>query len=282
MSRVSFPWLAVLALGLGLVLPRIGTAQAPPDARTRSDTVALSPSGQVEIDNHTGSISVTTWDRPQVGYVVSLAPEEEDSVDASDFAVQHDKDEVSFGHEDTWTLNIPGVLRISPGGTSEPIGKYRVVMPATAALEIDDYGSTIEVSGVKGAVDINTHHGTVSVEETQGELDLATFSSAATATGLRNKTELGTHSGQITAVFEEFSEASSADMFSGDLRVYLPSDTGFVLETDADSSRVTIDDAFSLTSRDDERWVFNGGGTALSVETFSGSVELRPLDAYAP
>jgi hypothetical protein len=282
MSLALRSLIAALIVGLSLGAVHLTQAQSPPGAKTRSDTVDLSSTGKVEIDNQTGSITVTTWDRPQVSYEVALAPSEGDSVLTTDFDIDHSDEGLSFGHDDSWSIQIPGLLTISPDGGSEPIGHYRIVMPKTASLEIDDFGSTIEVSGVEGPTNIDTHDGTVRVRGAAGKLDLGTYSGAVTAMGLREGADLESYSGRVTAVFEEFSASSSADTYSGPLRFFLPYDAGFTLVTEADSSQVTIDEAFGSPSREEERWRFNGGGPDLSVETFSGTVELRPLDAYTP
>jgi len=278
-----------MIVGGGLAASQQVAAQAspadssvPPGAKTRSDTVDLAPTGNVEIDNRTGSIRVTTWARSQVGYKATLAPSAEDSVVTTTFDIDHSAEALSFGHEHSWSIRIPGLLTISPDGTSEPVGSFWIVMPETAHLEIDDYESTVEVSGVQGNVNIDTYSGTVTAEEVGGNVRIETHSGAAQASGLRGRTEFETHSGRVTAAFEEFPEPSSAETHSGALRFYLPADTGFELETDADSSEVAIDEAFGRPSRDDDRWAFNGGGPDLSVETFSGPVEVRPLDAYLP
>jgi hypothetical protein len=241
--------------------------------------VDLSPSGAVEIDNRTGRINVTTWSRSQVGYRAILSPSAEDSVVATDLDIDHSGEEISFDHDHSWSLRIPGLLTISPDGTSEPVGHFWVVMPETARLEIDDYASTTEVSGVQGNVRIDTHSGTATAE-VGGNLRLETFSSPATASGLRGRTELETHSGRLTAAFEEFAGPSSAETHSGDLRFYLPADTRLTVTTDADSSLLVVDEAFGTPSRDGDQWAVNGGGPELSVETHSGTVELRPLTAF--
>jgi hypothetical protein len=282
MSLALRSLIAALVVGLGLGMSQPTQAQSVLGAQTWSDTVDFSPTDRVEIHNQTGSITVTTWDRPQVGYEVTLAPSESDSVLATDFAIDHSDEELSFGRDGSWSIRIPGLLTISPDAGGDPIGHYRIVMPKTASLDIDDFGSTIEVSDVEANVEVDTHEGSVTVRGVEGTLELETFSSTATASGLRGSAELETHSGRITAAFEEFAAASSAETHSGSLRFFLPTNTGFVLATDADSSQFTIDEAFGPPSKDDERWSFNGGGPDLSVEAFSGTVELRPLDAYAP
>ncbi|MEF8816286.1 MAG: DUF4097 family beta strand repeat-containing protein [Salinibacter sp.] len=268
------------SLGGTQAVPAQPASSLPPGSKTESDTVDLSPTGTVEIDNQKGSITVTTWTRPEIGYRAALSPSAEDSVVATDLDVDHSGEELSFDHDHSWSLRIPGLLTISPDGTSEPIGHFWVVMPETAGLEIDDHASTIEVSGVQGNVNIDTHSGTATVEAIGGNLRLETFSSSATASGLQGRTEIETRSGGITAVFEEFAGPSSAETHSGDLRFYLPADTGLTVATDADTSQFVIDEAFGTPSRDDDRWTLNGGGADLSLETFSGTIELRPLSAY--
>lgn len=55
-------------------------AQTP--ARTVSNAVPLDAEGEVAVNNHEGSITVTTWDRDRVRYEAEIMPtdEEEDEV----------------------------------------------------------------------------------------------------------------------------------------------------------------------------------------------------------
>jgi hypothetical protein len=68
---------AVLLVASG-VLGLMGTpvlhAQSPPATKMVSDTVALPSSGTVKVDNYRGSITITTWDRAEVGYRVRIEP----------------------------------------------------------------------------------------------------------------------------------------------------------------------------------------------------------------
>jgi hypothetical protein len=260
--------------------PASPESPTPPGAKTRIDTVDLSSTGNVEIDNQTGSITVTTWDRPQVGYEVALAPSESDSILATDFDIDHSDEELSFGPDGSWSIQIPGLLTISPDGGSDPIGHYRIAMPKTASLEIDDFGSMIEVSNVEANVDVQTHEGSVTVRGVEGNLDLETFSSTATATGIRGGADLETHSGGITAAFEEFSAESSAETHSGTVRLFLPAEAGFELQLDLDEEDLTVDEAFGTpTSSDDDHRAYNGGGPPFELDSVSGPVEVRPREA---
>lgn len=280
MPRTLVSAIALTVVGCCLSSVPLARAQSPPGATTRTDTVAIDSTGHVAISNQKGSITVTTWERSAVGYTATLTPSEGDSVLTRDFDIEHSMSEVSLGQEDSWSIQIFGLITISPDGTTAPIGHFQIVMPKTASLEIDGSASRIEVSGVEGDVEIDAVQDTVTIKGGKGKLDLDTVSGPATATGLQGNAELESVSGGLTAAFEKLETASSVETVSGPLRLYLPPDTGFVLETNADSSQIAIGEAFGPPSREDDRWIFNGGGPNLSVETTSGRIELRALEAY--
>jgi hypothetical protein len=282
MSCVLRSLTAALIIGIGLSAMPPASAQPSPGSKTRSDTVDFSPTGTVEIYNHTGSITVATWDRAQVGYEMTLAPSDSDSVVAVPPAVHRSDRELSFGHDSGWSLNIPGLLTISTGGPDEPVGHFRIVMPETAALEVGDHASTIEVSDVQGAVDLDTHQGTARVHDVDGPLTVDTHAGSAEATGLRKGATLDTHEGRITASFDDVTAPISVDTHSGTVRLFLPPDAGFELQLDLDEEDLTVDEAFGTpTSSGDEHRAFNGSGPPIELDSFSGTVEVRPLKAKA-
>lgn len=275
-------WTGVLSLLSAVLVPVTAVGQSAPAAKTLSDTLALNRTGTVEIKNKTGSITVTTWDRALVGYKVTLVPPEEDSMVVSTPDVDHSEEEISLGHEDSWTLRIPGLLTISPSGTDDPIAHYHVTMPRTADLEVDDHQSTINVSNLNAELDIATFQGEVSVNSVTGTLDVSTHSGTITANAIRGGGTLDTHSGSIAVSFEELSTSTSAETHSGTIRFFLPSDAGFELRTDLASAELLVDEAFGPPSEKEERRRFNGGGPELFIDAFSGQVEIRPLGARSP
>jgi hypothetical protein len=152
-------------------------------------------------------------------------------------------------------------------------------MPKTAALEIDDFNSTIEVSGVEGDIDIDTHKGEAIVDSVWGTPELDTHTGTLEAAILRGGVTLDTHEGEASVAFREFSASSEVETHDGTVRLFLPPDAGFMLQTDAASTEVTIDESSGPPSTNEERQRFNGGGPELLLDTFSGTIELRPLDA---
>lgn len=270
-----------LVLGLGLPSGAEGQPSSPSPPDTLQDTVNLAQDGTVEItDTHTGRITVSTWNRERVAYEVAPIAGDEDSVRVSNVRVNHSEQRFTLDHEGgSWSINIPGLLRISPGGENAMENRYRVTMPKTAALEIDDFASTIEVTDVQADVQIDSHQGDVSVDSVDGLLEVETHEGTIDATALRGGIRVDTHEGTASVSFDQFSEASSAEMHAGRLRFFLPADAGFTLETDFASAELTIDEAFGPPATKDKRQLFNGGGPTLSLNAFSGTIELRPLAA---
>lgn len=279
MLRSVVLWRAVLGIILGFGIPIIAVGQ-PSSPDIIQDTVRLAQEGTVEIsDTHTGTIRVTTWDRAQVAYEITPASGE-DSGMVSNVSVSHTDQEFSIDQDGaSWTLHIPGLLRISPGGGEDLAVRYRVTMPRTATLEIDDFASTIEVSDVEANVELDTHQGEVIIDSVDGMLDLDTHAGSITATGIRGGVSLDTHAGKASVSFEDFSAPSTAETHSGTLHFFLPAEAGFTLQTDLVSADLTIDEAFGTPSTDDEHRAFNDGGPTLTLDAFSGTVTVRPVGA---
>lgn len=277
MSRASLCWVLALGFVLGLGGPQSAGAQSSPSSDVRRDTVALDRDGAVELTNDEGRITVDTWDRARVAYEVRPASDTSEPQPAPPLDIDHSQRQLSISSDnDSWSIKIPGLLTISPGGSDTSAWTYRVTMPETATLEIDDHASTIDVSGVNADAEIDTHAGEASVDAVEGHLTLDTYAGTATATAVQGGVTLDTHAGNISVSFRQFSDSSSAETHSGTLRFFLPADAGFELRTDLGSADMTIDSTFGTPSTKEERQVFNGGGPELFIDAFSGTVELRP------
>lgn len=257
MIRFAALWGTVVGLLLGGSVPVGATGQpsspSPPSPGPLRDTVRLAPDGTVEIsDTRDGTIAVTTWDRAQVSYEVipgdtAEAPpgsEGAPSSLASALSIRQTEQKFSIDQDgSSWSIHIPGLLRISPGGADDLTAHYRVTMPETASLKIDDFASHITVTGMRGGLTLDTHSGEASVS------------------------------------FDSFSAPSTVEMLSGRLHIYLPADAGFALQTDLPDADLTVDDAFGASATDDGHRTFNGGGPLLTLDVVTGTAALRPLKA---
>ncbi|MCS3663015.1 DUF4097 family beta strand repeat-containing protein [Salinibacter ruber] len=280
MSDPTALWNAAIGLVLSLGIATGAAGQpAPPD--TVEDTVRLAPEGAVDLsDTHEGTITVTTWERDRLAY--RIAPvSAKDSMVASNAIVRRTDQGFMIDQDGaSWSLRIPGLLRISPSAGGNLAAHYHVTMPETATLEIEDYTSTINVSGVEGDVEIDTHAGTVTVDSVDGMLDLGAHSGRITATGIRGGIALDVFSGDASVAFETLSAPSTAETHSGTLRFFLPAEAGFTLQTDLDSTGFVVDEAFGSPSTNDEGRAFNGGGPTLALDAPPGAVTVRPLEAH--
>lgn len=282
MFRSGLLWGLALSL-LGLLCARTTLAQSSPDSTIRRDTVALDRDGEVEIsDTHSGRITVTTWDRAMVAYEAILAPEDTtEAPPVSNLQIDHSDQRFALDHDgSSWSISIPGLLRISTSGERNLRGHYHITMPEAAALEIDDYSSTIEISGLKADVEVETHAGKTVIDSVQSTPVLDTHAGSVKATALRGGVVLDTHGGEASIAFDEFSASSEVETLNGTVRLFLPPDAGFELRLDLDDEHLTVDEAFGTpTSSDDERRIYNGGGPPLKLDSSSGTVEVRPLEA---
>ncbi|PSQ71510.1 MAG: hypothetical protein BRD31_02670, partial [Bacteroidetes bacterium QH_2_64_26] len=176
-------------------------AQAP--ARTVSDTAPLDAEGEVTVDNHEGSITVTTWDRDRVRYEAEIMPTDEDpdaekvsirartSDDQFQLATDHDEgddESVVFGFDEDgfrW------------GGIDIPAVHYTITVPGTSALKIDDHESTIDVTGLAGPLHIDTHEGRISVAEQQAEVVIDSHESPISIADQTGDVRIDTHEGRM-------------------------------------------------------------------------------------
>lgn len=261
-SFSDLPGIALMTAGLLLGLIATGPAQGQPAPKTVSDTVALNPSGTVEIDTYKGSVTVTTWDRSAVGYeVVIKPPYEGDDMPFTHLDVRHSEAELALDADFPWRLQLFGAITISPGGTERAPFHYTVSVPESTRLEIDDYASTIQVSDLRGDLVVDTYSGSLEASALAGGLALDMYD------------------GPVQISFSDLTAPVSLDTYSGPVDLTLPNGAGFDLETDLHSAdQLTVDGPLSLpepTEDGNYDGPVNGGGPGLSIESHSSTITLR-------
>lgn len=300
-------FLLLFSLSLLALLP----ARAQ-EARTVSDTVPLAAGGSVTIDNHEGSITVTTWDRDEVRY--------EARIEAERGASHPERTTVVVDRSDRH-LDLRTEYEKSGGGffgwnnqNIMPV-HYTVTMPRTARLVIDDHESDIEVTGLGAELDIDTHEGPITVADQQGALRIDAHESAIAVTGqqgglvidthesrmrlrdVAGRVEIDTHDGEVTAEnlsgsFEMNTHDGRADLtfaaledvridsHDGTFTLTLPPAAGFDLDTDFNSD-ADLEASFDLSALrlgDDDanyRGAVNGGGPRIRLSSHDGRFRLR-------
>lgn len=283
------------------VLLLVGTIAAPSthaQAQRTSETVSLDPNGSVSIDNHEGSITVTTWDRGNVQYDARIdAPEGSEQLENTEIRVDHSERalhlETTFGEdeESDW---------FSRNGDVPPV-HYTIQMPRTARLTIDDHESEIDVTGLQAELRIDTHEGPIRIADQQGDvtidshesrmdvqrvtgrLTIDTHDGEITVENLRGGFDLDTHDGSADVSFAALTDDVGIDTHDGRVTLALAPDAGFDLTTDFDDD-ADLDADFDLSSiriadeNDDEvnyRGTVNGGGPRIHLSAHDGRFTLR-------
>ncbi len=252
-----------------LALLAVAAAAQASDVKEVHKTIALNRDGSLRIKTFKGSIAITTWDRPEVNVDARIEPDgdDRDSLEKVQWTevrvsgggrwaeIQSDYDEIKrHGH---------GFLGIFDGDDGPlPFVRYTIQMPATAALEVEDFKSETHLSDLKADLKLHTYKGTARVANLDGAARVETYK------------------GDVRVEFARFSHASRFNTYKGEIGVRLPKDSRFDL--DADSGRHgAIDSDFAVVTRAG-RWhsgraegAVNGGGPELRLTTYKGTLRIR-------
>jgi len=254
-----------------LFLLGAAAAQAS-DVKEVHRTLALEKNGRLRVKTYKGSITITTWDRPEVKIDARVEPDGDDrysrekvqwtevriSGGGGSVEVRSDYDEVKH-HEHLF-------LGLFEGGTgSLPFVRYTIQMPATALLDIDDYKSETRVSDLKANLRMQTYKGTARVENLDGAARVETYK------------------GDVRVEFARFSRASRFETHKGEIDVRVPKDSRFALDAEA-SHGGDVDSDFGTATR--ARYsrhsreartsgAINGGGPELRLDTYNGTLRIR-------
>ena len=221
-------------------------------------TVPLGSGGRLSINTHKGSIHITGWDRHEVeikarieedpGWMSMRVDDVEIRVDASSTDIRVKTD---YRRNRGW-FSIEGPM---------PSVHYTIRMPRDAALTVKDHRSDSDVTGVEGEVEFETYRGT------------------ARLNGLRGGLQLTTYRGEVRATFASFSKRTQVDTYRGHVDLILPRGSAFSLDGDI-GRHGNLDCDFPRTVRTSSRqrdWqsTVNGGGPALKVKSYRGTIRLR-------
>ncbi len=246
-----------------------GAALQAADVKEVHRTIPLDRDGRVSVNTYKGSVTVTTWDKPEVSVDARIEPDGYDREDrekvqwtevrisggGGSVEIKSDYDRVRH-HE----RGFLGLFDFESG--SLPFVRYTIQMPAGARLEIEDHKSEIRVSNLKADLKLNTYKGTVKVE------------------GLDGGARVETYKGDVRVEFARYSRASRFETHKGEIEVRLPKDTRFDLDADA-GRHGDIESDFAMATRASRfrgartTGAVNGGGPELRMTTYKGTLRVR-------
>jgi DUF4097 and DUF4098 domain-containing protein YvlB len=287
MKRSALILMTILALPAGLA------AQTPVDARRPA-----APDGIVEIENPSGSIRVVGWDKAEVWVQGTLAPDAEldfgGSEKRTDIEVEVEDHpgapsdievhvpagshvEVEGFHADIEVRGVTGTVEAETlnGGIIQSGGAREVTLASV-------HGS-VEVAGASGLIQVEVVNGTVTIRESSGGLEASTVNGElVVAGGPFEKAALESVAGDVR--FEADLGAQGrldVETVSGTAEIFVASNikadfsiSTFSGEIENELGVGTVEQQEYLPAKE-LSFSTGSGGARITVETLSGSVNIR-------
>jgi putative adhesin len=237
-------------------------------------TVDLDARGAVSIETFKGSVEVETWDQARAEIFARIEPDTSCGDDAyqaervrlTEIAVASGGSKLKIRSDYDRLQDLP-YIRITGDGydmacNAHPFVHYRIRMPRTARLDLQDHKSKIAVAGLRADARIVSHKGVIEVKDHDGALDLTT------------------HKGDARVEFARLGGDSRFETHKGDVDISLPKSAAFDLEAHVGRAG-SLDSGFQLAEREwTRRHRFyeekvNGGGPRLQLTTHNGALRLN-------
>lgn len=259
--------------GLIAVSLLAGPSTAAGQNREFHRTVDLQADGTVSIHTFKGSVAIETWDRAQAEVIARIEPdtscgseaEQQERVRLTEVDVDATASRLEVRSDYDRLKDLPSTrIELEDHEFScnaYPFIHYRLRIPRTARLDVEDHKSKIDLAGLRSEVRIRTHKGSVDVKDHDGGLDLST------------------HKGDVRVEFARFA-ASRFETHKGDIEITMPRSAGFDLDATVgrggrlDSGFDLAERALSRRERAYEQPV-NRGGPRLELSTKKGSIRIR-------
>lgn len=225
-------------------------------------TFQIAKDGYVSIDTYKGSIDVETWDKAEVYVHVKI---EADTDGWSDSSPEEQLDNVKIRYNASEnSVRIQSKYdKVSSffGSETRALVHYKIKMPKTAELEIDDYKSETRIENLQADIKMETYKGRVDILGLTGGIDLETYK------------------GDAVIDFTELKNDCKFDTYKGSVELNLDSNSKFDLDVDLGKrGDFDCDFDYSINGRkhhDEVRGSVNGGGPRLEFETYKGDLRIR-------
>lgn len=291
-----------VAGAVALALATVAPLGAPLGAQTDT-TVTVRADARLDVDNFGGSITVKTWDRPQVRVVGTHS--------------RRDRVRVRDGGE---------VVRIGVSSSMGPSGvvELEITVPATMALNLSGTYVDVIVEGTRAPITVNTTQGDVTVKGGRELVRLKSVQGRVSLEGARGRVELSTVNrgiavadvvGDVTAetinggiTFERMDSGNvdagtvnggitydgtikdggiySFRSHDGGITVMLPDRPNVTVTVASMQGRISSDFPYELppgsSPRRRQTFQLGAGSARLELESFSGTLRLRKRGDAAP
>lgn len=252
----------------------------------------------VTLETFDGSVTVRSWDRPEVVVEVQKRGPDRETAEALEVTATQDGSQVRV------EAPAPRVESefVGIGNVSGPSVSYEVSVPREVALTVNTRDGSIAVTGIEGAVDLRSGDGSIRANRIDGELkantgdgsvQIADASGAATIESgdgsihLQGRVDVvhaRTRDGSVVIEADEGSAMKADwDVTTGDGSIVLRVPRGFSAEIDAASSNgrvrgeaAGLDTSGGGEDRERLRGRLGSGGHVVRLRSGDGSI--RVLD----
>ena len=223
-------------------------------------TFPLNPNGKVSVSNVNGSITVETWDKPEVKLEWVKNGDSKESL--GEVEIKIDARQESFSVQSNYLdWKRPGASgRIYNRLTVE----YRLTVPQNAVLD-----------------EIETVNGTVSIENASNITKASAVNGEIRATNLRGAATLSTVNGTVEADFNQLQTGSriSLETVNGTVNLTIPSDSNATLKAETVNGKISND--FGLPVRKgqyvgrDMYGKIGSGDVQIKLESVNGELSVK-------
>jgi DUF4097 and DUF4098 domain-containing protein YvlB len=286
---------AALVLATILAGPAWLAAQTPVDQKRPA-----APDGVVHIENMSGSVKVTGWDRAEVQVKGTLGHGAELGFDGTE---KRTRIEVEAEHGNP--MGIKSDLEVFvPAGSSVSIEGFQATISvagvtgsvsaetvngsitqtgATKGVELQSVNGPIDVTKASGRVQAEAVNGTVTVRDASGELEASTVNGKLLVTGGSfDRAKLESVAGAVRFEAALSARATlSVESVSGTVDLFLPVGFGAEFSVSTFSGEITnelgpaAEKSTKWTPQKELSFTVGSGGAHVKVETLSGAVNIR-------
>jgi len=286
---------AALVLAAVLAGPSWLAAQSPVDQKRPA-----APDAKVSIENLSGSVKVTGWDRAEVQVKGTLGEGAELSFDGpeKDLQIEVEAEHGNpMGVKSDLEVFVPAGSSVSVEGfqatisvagvtgavSAETVNGSITQAGAAKSVELESVNGSIDVTKATGRVQAEAVNGTVTVRDASGELDASTVNGKVLVTGGSfDRARLESVAGGVRFEAGLSARATlSVESVSGTVDLFLPAAFGAEFSVSTFSGDIVneLGPAAEKTSKwtpgKELSFTSGSGGARITVETLSGNVNIR-------
>lgn len=226
----------------------------------RTDTTFAVPAGaRLELENHTGTVRIATWDRAEMRVRAEHGSRDAVEIEVRGAVVRvHAERDRGLPEFVDYDITVPRAMAVSVDGVEADI----TIDGVAGEIEVHTVEGGVTVRGAAGAVGLHTVEGDIELEGGVGRITVEAVEGDVTIAGARGTVLVETVEGDVTL---ENVESADVDLGSveGNLRY---------AGTVQDGGR------YRLTSHEGDVTLAAAAGlnATVSVATFDGSFEADP------